>query len=69
MLITKYIPVLKEPEIVEEIKRRIKELEDDRNMLLDDDWPDWEASEDGMELDSLEKMLSASNFYVESKDE
>lgn len=47
------------------IRMKIKNLEFDRSCMLDDDLPDWEASENGYQLEVLEEMLKVGEKYYE----
>ena len=60
----KYVPILNEQEIVSEIERRINQLEGERDEQPGKDmWIAWGESDNGMELESLLKMLNASELY------
>ena len=68
----KYVPVLTEEEIVEEIRRRVAQLLCNRNEQPGKEaWIAWGEGEGGAELISLLQMLDASESYCsdEFKDE
>jgi hypothetical protein len=60
---SKYVPTLNELEIVREIKRRINQLEGERDEQPGKEmWCTWNESDEGIELESLERMLATSSY-------
>lgn len=63
---------MNEESIIEEIKKRIKELQGDREVYATitggkDGWIAFNETDEGMELLRLQEMLSNSDIYVPSR--
>lgn len=59
-----YVPTLSEPEIVKEMIRRISYLMRERDEQPGKEmWIAWGESDEGMELETLQRMLEQSDYW------